>query len=58
VISLDDNPMQGASSEERPTQSDSPRPAVKDGKRKPRREVGPEDEDRRVLPGEAGANDD
>jgi hypothetical protein len=55
---LDDDPMQGASSRKRPTRSDSPPRAVKGRKQKPRRKVGPEDEDRRVLPGEAGANDD
>jgi hypothetical protein len=55
---LDDHPTQGASSRKRPTQSDSPPIAVKGPGRTPRRRVGPEDEDRRVLPGEAGANDD
>ena len=55
---LDDDPMQGASLRKRPTRSDSPPPAVKGRKQRPRSRVGPEDEDRRVLPGEAGANDD
>jgi hypothetical protein len=57
TITLDDYPMRGASLEPRPTRPDSP-PAVKDDQQKPLRKVGPEDEDRKVRPGEAGANDD
>jgi hypothetical protein len=57
-IPLDDDPAQGASSGKRPRQSDSLPVAARGSKRMPRRKVGPEDEDRRVFPGEAGANDD